>query len=211
MKRQVIDELDCFVKHLKTKSSDSSSLPSFQYIEGEKLHELCLWWSTANFFAYPFPVDVIRKIFSHLSAQEYFRYAHGLCSRMRKYAFEDIRILRVVLVWGRKKTCETFNFHYTKMFMLDGLKLGRPAPGFCYKNYAQRKVNIFVYLVVTEKIMLTLSGGKQLIHDYKTIAIGPSSGVKTYWISPGFQGLIKRDDQDPAKTSYFSHITIDTK
>jgi hypothetical protein len=143
MKRQVIDELDRFVKYLRTNDSNESDLPQepFQYIDAVQLTQLSLGWSQRNIFAYAFPLDVLRTIFRYLTPKEYFRYAHSLCKRMRQYMLEDVVILSLH-IGSERKRYSLYNFFNAHNLSYDGLRFWCPIPGLHYKNW--NRINTWI-------------------------------------------------------------------
>jgi hypothetical protein len=178
MKRQVIDEL-----------------------------QMSLEWSQRNIFAYAFPLDVLRTIFRYLTPQEYFRYAHSLCKRMRQYLIVDVFITRVVIGSDRKRY-EFFNFHALQNFSLDGIQLKFELPELRYKIW--KRYNTYI-----DRVAIHLDGNLPSCEKiYRTVSSSHNPcnySMATFWKSPGKKTCIKRDDESPAMTSHFSHLILEKR
>lgn len=202
MKRQVIDELDRFVKHLKTDSEIDRN--TFQYIDAVQLKQLSLEWSKRNVFSYSFPLDVLRKIFSFLDPKDYFRYARGLCKRMRQYLIEDVIILELRLHSKRKKF-SIFSFHVAKTFTLNGLKLGHDIP--LRRQIWQRwATHVDKIILLGDNIRPYNTWTFEQVYSYGR---GPTNfSFTTYWKSNGTRSTVVADNNDPPKTACFSYLIL---
>lgn len=121
---EVLDEMILFVKDArslsKKKKQDLSKkvLDKYHHIDAKQLLNLIKEWSDKNVFSHlykgAFPSDLVRKIFQHMSATDYFRCAHGVSQKCREWIDEDLRIIELSVQKSKtiKNGSSSVFYHY---------------------------------------------------------------------------------------------------
>lgn len=181
MKQAVLDELVLFAT---TRANIIEARPVFKYIDEKKLSKLCAVWSTQNYFAYQFPMDVLRKIFNAMSPREYFRLAHGLCTRMRRYAMEDLIVLRVVAT-HRNRTYSCRFTLYNRIAFDNDVSIVIPHRDIWYTFAMYKKTSKASISIATARTRVG-QRGFTTIHSFKQMLGGRynhGESLETFWSS----------------------------